>query len=77
MDIPWIGIIAIIIGVLIWRSVKNRPLARWKAIALTIGLTYMIGTLIAFMSLWFGSTTSDLGSSCNMVEYDRNFQLMP
>ena len=76
MDIPWIGIIAIIIGVLIWRSIKNRPLARWKAIALTIGLTYMIGTLIAFMSLWFGSTTSDLGRSCNKVEYDRNFQLL-
>ena len=76
MDIPWIGIIAIIIGVLIWRSVRNKPIARWKAITLTIGLTYMIGTLIAFMSLRFGSTTSDLGSSCNKAEFDRNMQIL-
>ena len=75
MDIPWIGIIATIIGVLIWRSLRNKPLARWKAITLTIGLTYMIGILIVFMSLRFGSTTSDLGSSCNKVEFDRNIQL--
>lgn len=28
------------------------------------------------MSLRFGSTTSDLGSSCNKVEVDRNIQLL-
>jgi len=76
MDIPWIGIIATIIGVLIWRSIRNKPLARWKAITLTIGLTYLIGTLIAFTSLRFGSTASDHGSSCNKVEFDRNIQLL-
>jgi hypothetical protein len=76
MKVPWIGIIALIIGFLIWRSVRKTPLARWKAITLTIGLTYMIGTLIAFTSLRLGSTASDLGSSCNKVEFDRNIQLL-
>lgn len=76
MDVPWIGIITLIIGLLIWRSVRKTPLARWKAITLTIGLTYLIGILIVFTSLRFGSTTSDFGSGCNKVEFDRNIQLL-
>ena len=76
MDVPWIGIITLIIGLLIWRSVRKTPLARWKAITLTIGLTYLIGILIVFTSLRFGSTTSDFGSGCNKVEFDRNLQLL-
>jgi hypothetical protein len=76
MDIPWVGIFGLIIGLLIWRQLRRTALARWKAITLTIVLTYVIGTLMAFLSLRFGSTTSDLGSGCNKVEFDRNMELI-
>jgi hypothetical protein len=54
MDIPWIGIFTIIIGFLIWREMKKQEITRWVAVAITIGSTFAIGTLIAVLSLTLG-----------------------
>ena len=76
MDIPWLGIIVSIIGLLIWRQLRKTQLARWKAITLTIGLTFLVGTLFALLSIRLGSTTTEYGNSCSKSEYDRNLQLL-
>lgn len=78
MDIPWLGIIVSIIGFLIWRKVRKTPLARWKSITLTLGLTFLIGTVLALLSLRLASLNSpnDYGASCNEADFDRTLQLM-
>jgi hypothetical protein len=78
MDIPWLGIIVSIIGLMIWRKMRKTPLARWKSITFTFGLTFLIGTVIALFSLRLPSLTSpnDYGASCNEADFDRTLQLL-
>jgi hypothetical protein len=54
MDIPWVGIFTTVIGFLIWREMKKQDIPRWVAVAITIGSTFAIGTLIAVLSLRLG-----------------------
>ena len=54
MDVPWVGVFTMIIGLLIWRDIKKQEIPRWVAVAITIGSTFAIGTLIAVLSIRLG-----------------------
>ena len=54
MDIPWVGVFTMIIGLLIWREMKKQEIPRWVAVTITIGSAWAIGTLIAVVSLRLG-----------------------
>lgn len=40
MDVPWVGVLTIVIGFLIWREMKKQEITRWVA-----AFDYIVGKL--------------------------------